>query len=126
MRFRALVLGFAYPFGTFSDVVKEELRAAGYAYARTVAVADQVFPPADPMELHVSAHVHAPTFWESFDRAKAAGGVFYFWGHSYEIRNDAMWREFEETIARLSADPDVRWVNNIDLFQPPATPTRSQ
>jgi len=124
--FQRPIPGFAYPFGSFNDTVKEELRAAGYVYARTVSNADHVFPPVDPMEFKVSTHVHGPAFWESFERAKAAGGVFYFWGHSYEIRNETMWSEFEAMIARLSADPDVRWVTNIELFQPSATPTLSQ
>ncbi len=116
--FQRPIQGFAYPFGTFGGIVKEELRAAGYVYARTIQRADHVFPPEDPMELRVNTHVHDPAFWDAYARAKAAGGVFYFWGHSYEIRTDAMWDEFEEKIARLSADPDVRWVTNIELFKP--------
>lgn len=127
---RRPVRGFAYPFGTFNDTVKEELRAAGYAYARTVSRADRVFPPEDPMELKVSTHFLDPAFWAAFDRVRQSGdGVFYFWGHSYEILNESLWSAFEETIARLSADPDVRWVTNIELFEPGAAqpkPTRSQ
>ena len=30
---------------------------------------------------------------------------FLFWGHSYELVNEAMWADLEEKIAAISADP---------------------
>lgn len=125
------VRGFAYPFGTFNETVKDELRAAGYAYARTVARSDAVFPPADPMELKVHCHFLDAGFWDILERVCQAGeGVFSFWGHSYEILTEAMWVRFDEAIARLSALDGVRWVTNLEALEafPPAqaTPTRSQ
>jgi peptidoglycan/xylan/chitin deacetylase (PgdA/CDA1 family) len=116
--FQRPIRGFAYPFGSFNATVKEELRSAGYAYARTVARSERVFPPDDPMEFNVNAHIHDPGFWEAFERSNKPGGVFYFWGHSYEMRTEALWADYEEKIARLSATPDVRWVTNIELFEP--------
>ena len=47
-----------------------------------------------------------------------SGGVFYFWGHSHEIRSEEQWQQFENNIARLSADPDVKWVTNAELMAP--------
>ena len=44
-------------------------------------------------------------------------GVFYFWGHSYEMITDSMWSTFEETIERISADPDSCWGEVADLFE---------
>ncbi len=114
--FQTPVRGFAYPFGSYNDTVKAELRRQGYAYARTVANVDTVFPPADPMEFHPSVHALNPDFWPAFERAKAANGVFYFWGHSYEILDEPMWQAFEANLARLCADPEVRWATNVELF----------
>ena len=50
---------------------------------------------------------------------KANGvGAFYFWGHSYEMMDSpGLWQQFEDKIAALSADPDVVWVDVIDLVR---------
>ena len=50
---------------------------------------------------------------------KQVDGVFYFWGHSYEIVTEADWQAFEQNIARLSAQ-SATWVNLPDLFEQPA------
>ena len=49
-------------------------------------------------------------FWTRYERARAVDGVFLFWGHSYELINEAMWADLEEKIARISADPKTEWV----------------
>ena len=111
------VRGFAYPGGGGdTEAVIREIQSAGYAYARTVANDPRVYPPQNPYQLKVSRTWNAPDFWEEFERVKKEGGVFYFWGHSYEIKEDRDWVAFEDKIARLSADPDVRWVTNIEIF----------
>ncbi len=114
--FQRPIRGFVYPGGRFDDTVKTEVRRAGHVYARTTRETDRVFPPADPCEFHPTCHFLAPDFWDRFARAKAQDGVFYFWGHSYEILTDPQWQTFEAAIRRLSSDPDVRWRNVIDLF----------
>jgi len=43
------VLGFAYPFGSYSPAVIAALRTAGHLYARTTKNVTQPFPPDDPM-----------------------------------------------------------------------------
>jgi peptidoglycan/xylan/chitin deacetylase (PgdA/CDA1 family) len=112
------VRGFAYPGGGgATDPVMKEIKAAGYVYARTVANDPKVYPPQNPYQLKVSRTWNAPDFWEEFERVKKEGGVFYFWGHSYEIKEDKDWAAFEEKIARLSSDPAVHWVTNIEMFE---------
>jgi peptidoglycan/xylan/chitin deacetylase (PgdA/CDA1 family) len=114
--FRQPVRGFCYPFGGFNPAVKAAIRAAGHVYARTVAYAEPLFPPADPLELGVSCHFTDPDFWIRYEHAKAAGGVFLFWGHSYELINEAMWADLEHKIAGIGADPAAEWVNSESLF----------
>lgn len=110
------VYGFAYPFGTYHEGVMNAVREAGHVYARTVGSADQCFPPRDPMAFHPSCHFLAPDFRTRYEKARE-GGVFYFWGHAYEMTTQAMWRAFEETIARISADPAARWGEIAGLFE---------
>ena len=110
------VTGFAYPYGDTSPAIQEMVKATGHVYARTVQAVDNVFPPADPTAFHPSCHFLAEDFWDRFEKAQASGGVFYWWGHSYELVTDADWKAFEAKIARLSAAPNTQWVPLPDLF----------
>jgi peptidoglycan/xylan/chitin deacetylase (PgdA/CDA1 family) len=113
------VKGFAYPFGVHNEAIEEMIRSTGHVYARTTGVTDKVFPPANPMAFHPHCHFQDPLFWEKFERARQVDGVFYFWGHSYEIITEEQWQAFEQTIARLSAQ-SATWVDLPDLFEKPA------
>jgi len=113
--FQDEIRGFAYPFGSYSPEVMEVIRDCGHAYARTVKNVAQAMPPEDPMAFHPNCHFLAADFWERYEAARACG-VFYFWGHSYEMVTDEMWATFDAQIARISADPTTRWANVQDLF----------
>jgi peptidoglycan/xylan/chitin deacetylase (PgdA/CDA1 family) len=114
--FGQAVRGFVYPFGTYSEGIMNAVREAGHVYARTTGSAEHPFPPLDAMAFHPSCHVLAPDFWSRYETARA-GGVFYFWGHAYELTTEAMWTAFEDTIAGISADPRARWGDVGDLFE---------
>lgn len=116
--FGQAITGFAYPFGTYNDAVVSVLRESGHVYARTVECATQPFPPNDPLAFHPNCHFLAPDFWTRYEQARESG-VFYFWGHSYEIVTESMWAAFEATIVRLGEDPQNNWYNVADLFGVP-------
>ncbi len=116
--FHQPVTGMAYPGGAYNPEVEAAVKKAGYAYARTVEKSPTVFPAEDPYALKVSVRFNDAAFMDEFERVKKAGGVFYFWGHSYEVRSEEEWQELEAKVARLSADPAVQWVTNGELFQP--------
>lgn len=110
------VAGLAYANGSYNAEVMEMLHEEGHLYARTTERAAQPFPPADSMALHPCCHFLAENFWESYEIARE-GGVFYFWGHSYEMINDDMWREFDDKITRITADPCACWGELPDMFR---------
>ena len=113
--FERPVTGFAYPFGTYNPAVMAAVRETGHVYARTTGKVERPFPPEDPMAFHPNCHFLAPDFWERYEKARA-GGVFYFWGHSYEMITEAMWADFEAKIARISADAAANWGDLAGLF----------
>jgi peptidoglycan/xylan/chitin deacetylase (PgdA/CDA1 family) len=108
--------GFAYPFGDQNAAVREMVRAAGHLYARAVETTATVLPQDDPMDFKGSCHFLAPDFWERFDAVRRDGGVFYFWGHSYELITEDDWRDFDRKIARLGEHGE--WVSLPSLFRP--------
>jgi peptidoglycan/xylan/chitin deacetylase (PgdA/CDA1 family) len=119
--FQQPILGFAYPFGDCDAATADVVREAGHVYARTTKNATPCFPAADPMQLSSNCHFRNEEFWELYAKAKASeGGVFYFWGHSYELCTESQWADFDAKIARISQDPDTEWANLPDLFLPTA------
>ena len=109
------VLGFVYPFGTYNESVMTAVHEAGHIYARTTRKVERPFPPENSMAFHPSCHFLADDFWERYENTEA-GGVFYFWGHSYEIIDETMWAEFEKKIERISKDSAACWSDITDLF----------
>jgi hypothetical protein len=75
------------------------------------------------MVLHPSCPFLAPDSRARYEQPRE-GGVFYFWGHAYEMTTDAMWAAFEAMIAGISADPAARWGDVAALFEryPPGAP----
>jgi peptidoglycan/xylan/chitin deacetylase (PgdA/CDA1 family) len=110
------VRGFAYPFGQYSDPVKEVVRECGHTYARTVKNVDKPFPPDDPMELHSHCHFLSPDLMSKFEKVRNEDGIFYFWGHSYELCSEEMWSDFENKTKTMSETPGVEWKFIADLI----------
>jgi len=109
--------GLAYPGGGWNDEVKKAVQAAGFLYARTTRNVDGHLPLDDPMELHTHCEYRSPDFWAKYEKVRELNGVFYFWGHSYELMdNPALWSEMEDKLARISSDPQAEWIDVIDLF----------
>ncbi|MBC2603806.1 polysaccharide deacetylase family protein [Puniceicoccus vermicola] len=115
--FQDPIHGFVYPYGHHDPATADVVREAGHVYARTTLNATPCYPPADPMMFHADCHFHHPEFWERYSAAKASDcGVFYFWGHSFEICTEEQWQEFDSQIARITQDSDVVWAELPELF----------
>jgi peptidoglycan/xylan/chitin deacetylase (PgdA/CDA1 family) len=106
--------GFVYPYGDQNAEVRNLVREAGHLYARAVESTRSVFPPADAMDFRASCHFLAPNFWEEFEAARA-NGVFYLWGHSYELMTEDDWIAFDDKIRRLGEQGE--WVTLPSLFK---------
>ncbi len=110
--------GFAWPCGKYTQKTADLLQAAGFTYGRTVKNTDRVSGFEHPMILHSSCHFLNPNFWEIFEKAKTTDGIFYFWGHSYEMMDDEkLWAEFEDKLRKLDENPEVQWISTTELVK---------
>ncbi len=107
--------GFAYPFGTYNNSIVDIIEQQGHKYARTIKNSVPAFPPQNPYEFHPSCHFLAKDFWVRYQESKQSG-VFYFWGHSYEMISKMMWIDFENKIKKINEDPESQWYDISKLF----------
>ena len=111
--------GFAWPHGAYTTETCYRMLEEGFAYGRTTEYTDHVGKTDAPMRLQSSCHYLNWQFNEKFQAAKASGDIFYFWGHSYEMMDcENLWRQLEMKLAMLAADPDVEWIDVIDIVRP--------
>lgn len=107
--------GFAWPCGRYTPETIRLLRENGFAYGRTTENTYDVTKNKEPLALATNCHFQACDFWDRFERARETG-VFYFWGHSYEMYEyDGLWDSLEDKIRTISQDPGCEWVDVIDI-----------
>ncbi len=118
-----IVRGFAYPFGNYSDGVKQALRACGYVYARTVNRGGMSALPHDWMTWTPDCHDREATpqrLAEFFDRKvwEEAPRLLCIWGHSWEFDREGGWEAAEDLCRRLSeVGPEKCWfATNIEVY----------
>ena len=111
------VEGFAYPFGTWNDRVVETLKKEGHLYGRTVENGLWSDTLEEPLLLSPACHFLDDSFRDLYEASREPG-VFYFWGHSYEIINKAMLADFEEKIRWISEDPASEWDEILNVVSP--------
>lgn len=114
--FNRKVSGFCYPFGAVNSEVRNMVEQTGHQYARTVEGLKIGKVNQDLLLLKPHCHFLAPDFWACYEAAKASG-VFYFWGHSFEMHTEKMWQEFENKIAIISNDPNAEWDSISNVYK---------
>jgi peptidoglycan-N-acetylglucosamine deacetylase len=146
------VHAFCYPWGQWSDDAVEVVRDAGFSYARTVerfqfglaeepllnGTTCQTLPKKSDVFRTLGMRHGNPLAlrylldWGYFARqmfyaARRRGGVFHFWGHSWEVDRFGQWDRLDDFFAFLSRQPDVAFVTNSELLRPrgDGAPTRS-
>ena len=119
------VNGMAYPYGTLSEDVKNELRALGILYARGITKTQDFelnnVPPKDFLCWNPTVEHRDPKMFELLDRFFREGkmrplALFYIWGHSYSFHDDNNWDLIERICARAGGDPDTWYATNIEIY----------
>lgn len=110
------VIGFCYPFGAMDLVVREIIETTGHQYARTTKDLGNSEQNLDKLALKPNCHFLDPNFWQHYETAKEAG-VFYFWGHSFEMHSEKMWQDFEAKIAYIAEDSSTQWDSIANIYK---------
>ncbi|MDO5522129.1 MAG: polysaccharide deacetylase family protein [bacterium] len=119
------VTGMAYPFGTYNDVVLEEMRAAGIHYSRTVNATRTFSMPQDFLQWHPTCHFGEEEMEGLLDRflddkkdqcEQARLKVFYVWGHAYELDGNDTWSLMESFCGRISNHSDIWYATNGEIY----------
>ncbi len=111
------VRGMSYPYGTYSEPLKEALRAAGMEYSRTIKNTSEFDLPMDFMEWHPTCHQShdIDSLWERFYHKKKHIRVFYMWGHSYEFDRDQSWDRMEAFCRKIGGREDIWYATNQEI-----------
>lgn len=114
------VLGMAYPFGTYNDLVVEIAQEEGVRYARTCVETEGFDFPADLMRLASTCKHANPkllTLAENFVALKPAKPqLFYLWGHSYEFDEDDNWDLMEAFCKIIAGHDDIYYGTNAETL----------
>jgi len=105
---------FAYPFGTFSDEVAEQLRLAGYEGARTTRSTHSFAVPENFLLWDPTCHHADPRLMElarRFVEEPSMGpALFYVWGHAYEFDGADNWNVIEELCRYIAENREQIWI----------------
>ncbi len=118
------VTGMAYPFGTYNDLVLEELKKAGIQYSRTVQSTKTFSIPQNFLCWHPTCHFEDPdrkALTQQFLASDPSSSentlkLFYIWGHSYELDGNDTWEEIELFCRQVSCQKEVWYATNLEFF----------
>ena len=108
--------GFAWPCSGITDETIADLKAAGFKYARATPNTVDLSENTDVMNLKPNCHFMARDFFDKYEQAKNGCGLFYFWGHTYEMLDyDRLYQQLEAKIKFISNDEEAEWIDVLDL-----------
>ncbi len=111
--------GYAASYDVEGDYVIRAVKAAGYWSCRTtpgtVFTVDTI---GDLMTLKTNGFFgNEKDLLRQWDETRAKdGGIFYFWGHSWQIgKTDEQWKKFEDFCAKFANCPDAWYASQGEL-----------
>jgi peptidoglycan/xylan/chitin deacetylase (PgdA/CDA1 family) len=134
------VTSFCYPGGAYGPEHPPMVAQTGFTTARTVR--RWVTRPTAMLEMATTIHayrhlVDGPPIlrltrgdlllaarlyarWDElairlFDRVAESGGIFHFWGHSWEIERNGDWGRLERVLGHIAGLGGVEYVSNTEL-----------
>ena len=129
-----MVIGMAYPFGSYNDLVVETVNGLGIEYARTVADSYNFSIPSNFLKWDPSIHQFGKAYFKpndaENDKKELASfykltddflkttslALFDVWGHSWENNGEGnRWVEMENFFKLVSKRNDINYTTQITL-----------
>ncbi len=108
--------GFAWPCGGVTQEAIDGLKAAGFTYARGTGRSTELTENREIMNISTNCHFMSRDFLSLYEQAKAGCGLFYFWGHTYEMLDyDKLYDQLDQKIKYISEDAEAEWVDVVEL-----------
>lgn len=118
--FKTSVVGMAYPFGGYQDVVLEILRENHFQYARTTRSSYSFEEQKDLLAYAPTCHHNDGRLMELAEELVESRPshpqVFCIWGHSYEFDVDGTWDRMEEFCRYISNREDIFYGTNREVL----------
>ena len=112
------ILGYAYPYGSYSDKVIAEMKKRGLLYSRTVSKNQSFDLPADFLRWNPQAH-HKQKIGQLADKYLALNPkkmtVLLIWGHSYEFAKADNWQIIEDFCKKMRGKKDIFYATMGDI-----------
>jgi hypothetical protein len=120
------IISYAYPFNygpafdADGDYVLRAQRDAGYLSCRSTLSGPLALDAlGDPLALKTNGHFlmgrdKIEAEWQRASRTRL--GVFYIWGHTYEIAKDEDWKSFEDLLLTYGKRPEAWYASQGDLM----------
>ncbi len=115
----APVQGMAYPYGTHSASVRDQLARMGIVYSRTTVSTEKFDLPEDFLQWPATCHhknARLPELCDSFlNTVNRKPMLFYLWGHSYEFEDCGNWDVIETFCSRMGGHEDIWYATNMEI-----------
>lgn len=116
------VVGMAYPGGppNYNEFVRETIREnTSVRYARRYVSSYSFAPPEDFLAWQPTSHLLDERMDSLIDEFFARGedGIFYIWGHTYELDIHSAWDRAEKLFERLGGRADIRYMTNGEIYR---------
>lgn len=122
--FGRLVRGFAYPFSSYNDDVKEMLRLSGFVWARgDKRKTDFLLPREDEWYDWKGIHQadgELPALLDRFVNEPNLyyhGQLLYVWAHTYEFEHDGSWDRIEGVFKKLAECDEIWYATNSEIYE---------
>lgn len=114
------IVGFGVPFDYYDEHIADCARTLGFEYVRTSEESYSYVPPKDPYFWAAGTYHVMPGFYdfvEGFFDTDEELALCQIVGHSYDLDIMDLWDYYENLFRRVSDDPDVAPMTNLDLVR---------
>jgi len=118
--FHTSMVGMAYPFGEYNDLVVSVVGQCGILYSRTVESNHSTSLQTDLLRYKPTCHHNDPEIFNIIDTflisKPTEPQILYIWGHSYEFDVDRNWEHLEKICHKLSNRNDIFYGTNKEVL----------